>query len=55
VQKPARRYVPAGSVYYFECQGEARLRPDLVQNAITDYGAQIGFGQVIVTNWEASS
>jgi CRISPR-associated protein Cmr3 len=55
LQKPARRYVPAGSVYYFECQGEARLRPDLVQNAITDYGAQIGFGQVIVTNWEASS
>jgi CRISPR-associated protein Cmr3 len=53
VQKPARRYVPAGSVYYFECQGEARLRSDLIQNAITDYGAEIGFGQVIIAEWKA--
>jgi CRISPR-associated protein Cmr3 len=51
--KPARRYVPAGSVYYFECErpGGARLRPELVQGAVTQAGAEIGFGQVIVKEW----
>ena len=37
--KPARRYVPAGSVYFFESKGEARLKPGLTQHAITDFGA----------------
>lgn len=46
--KPARRYVPAGSVYHFESAGEARLRPGLVQQAVTDWGAEIGFGQILV-------
>jgi CRISPR-associated protein Cmr3 len=46
--KPARRYVPAGSVYYFECKGATRL----AQNAITDSGAEIGFGQIIITEWK---
>lgn len=50
-QKSARRFVPAGSVYFFECGESARLRSDLVQNAITDYGAEIGFGQVVVASW----
>jgi len=50
-QKSARRFVPAGSVYFFEHNGSARLRSDLVQNAITDYGAEIGFGQVAVASW----
>lgn len=49
--KPARRYVPAGSVYFFECTGEVRLKPGLVQNAITDFGAEIGFGQIIIKEW----
>jgi len=51
-QKPARRYVPAGSVYYFECDERARLKPGLVQNSITDLGAEIGFGQIIIAEWE---
>jgi CRISPR-associated protein Cmr3 len=50
-QKPARRFVPAGSVYYFEGNSEVRFRSDLIQHAITDYGAEIGFGQVIVAEW----
>lgn len=49
--KPARRYVPAGSVYYFECLGHSRFKPNLIQNAVTDFGAQIGFGQIIVKEW----
>jgi CRISPR-associated protein Cmr3 len=50
-QKAARRYVPAGSVYFFECQGEATFTDDLVNYAITDAGAEIGFGQVIIRRW----
>jgi len=49
--KPARRYVPAGSVYFFECQGQANVKPDLVNSAITDAGAEIGFGQIIIGRW----
>ncbi|MCX7683496.1 MAG: type III-B CRISPR module-associated protein Cmr3 [Anaerolineae bacterium] len=51
-QKTARRYVPAGSVYYFRCNGSARLKPGLVQSAVTHYGAEIGFGQLIMTEWK---
>ncbi|MEW5960175.1 MAG: type III-B CRISPR module-associated protein Cmr3 [Chloroflexota bacterium] len=50
--KAARRYVPAGSVYYFRCEGEARLKPGLIQNALTDFGAEIGFGQIIIPEEE---
>lgn len=46
--KPARRYIPAGSVYYFEHHGNAHLKADLPQNAITDFGAEIGFGQIVI-------
>jgi len=55
--KPSRRYVPAGSVYYFESHGQARVRPGLVQDAVTDsptghsYEAAIGFGQVLIEEW----
>jgi CRISPR-associated protein Cmr3 len=50
--KPARRYVPAGAVYFFTTEGQARLKPDLApQNAITDLGAEIGFGQVLIERW----
>jgi len=47
--RPARRFVPAGSVYYFE--GNALLKPGLPQQAITDFGAEIGFGQTIIKEW----
>ncbi|HXG20573.1 MAG TPA: type III-B CRISPR module-associated protein Cmr3, partial [Methylomirabilota bacterium] len=49
--KPARRYVPAGSVYFFTSDGHARLKPGLTQNAITDAGAEIGFGQILIGEW----
>jgi len=47
-QKAARRYVPAGSVYYFSHDGSAKLK----QDAITESGAAIGFGQIIITEWK---
>lgn len=47
--RPARRFIPAGSVYYFE--GKPDLNPDLIQQAITDFGAEIGFGQTIIKEW----
>lgn len=49
--KPARRYVPAGSVYYFRATGAARLRAELVQGAVTEHGAEIGYGQVLIERW----
>jgi CRISPR-associated protein Cmr3 len=45
--KPAQRFVPAGSVYYFV--GESA--PKLKQTNVTNYGAEIGFGQVILGRW----
>jgi CRISPR-associated protein Cmr3 len=47
VHKPARRYVPSGSVYFFESKGHSRLRTDFV----CDDSAPIGWGQVIVGTW----
>lgn len=47
--RPARRFVPAGSIYYFK--GVPQLQETLVQQAITDFGAQIGFGQIIIKEW----
>ncbi|MGE0826747.1 MAG: type III-B CRISPR module-associated Cmr3 family protein [Candidatus Binatia bacterium] len=49
--KPSRRYIPAGAVYFFEARGEAALKSGLTQNAVTDLGAEIGFGQVLVERW----
>ncbi len=51
MNRPSRRFVPAGSVYYFECERPVSLRPDLIQNAITDFAPEIGFGQFIVKEW----
>lgn len=45
--RPARRFVPAGSVYYFKNSGNAALKTE----SITDYGAEIGFGQIIIKEW----
>ena len=45
--KPSFRYVPAGSVYYFECENEINI------SQLTDLDSliQIGFGQVILKEW----
>lgn len=45
--RPARRFVPAGSVYYFE--GSPQFTEN--QRAATQFGAQIGFGQTIIKEW----
>jgi len=42
--KPARRYLPAGAMYFFENQGATALRA----NTITDDGADFGFGRVLI-------
>lgn len=44
-QKPTRRYVSAGSVYFFEG------KPPLHLGTITQDGARIGFGQFIIGGW----
>jgi len=44
--KSARRYVPAGSVYYFQVNGNGSAQ--LKTNAITDFGSEIGFGQIFI-------
>ena len=46
--RPARRFVTAGSVYYFE--GSHQFAEN--QRAVTDFGAQIGFGQTIIKEWQ---
>lgn len=43
--RASRRYVPAGSVYYFENVKNAKLTTD----SLTEYGAEIGFGRFIVS------
>jgi len=57
-EKPARRFVPAGSVYFFRGRGPCRLRWQGRQDggrawvpAVTDDGAAFGFGQVLVGRW----
>ncbi|NPV08295.1 MAG: type III-B CRISPR module-associated protein Cmr3 [Anaerolineae bacterium] len=50
-QKASRRFVPAGSVYYFTTAGSAQLRSELINQAVTEWGGEIGFGQVIVVEW----
>jgi CRISPR-associated protein Cmr3 len=43
-QKPARRYVPAGSVYYFESNGSVKLKTE----TMTDRDSEIGYGQFFI-------
>jgi|Deesub1362A_J573_1020465.scaffolds.fasta_scaffold03851_8 CRISPR-associated protein Cmr3 len=45
--KPARRYLPPGSVYFFTAKGKARLKSE----TITEDGAEIGFGQILIGRW----
>jgi CRISPR-associated protein Cmr3 len=50
--KPALRYVPAGSVYYFKADADVRLKNGLcdVSPESATLG-QIGFGQVLAGTW----
>jgi CRISPR-associated protein Cmr3 len=50
-QKPSRRYVPAGSVYYFVCNGPVRWRRGPADTALTDEGAEMGYGQFLIGGW----
>lgn len=52
IHRSGKRFVPAGSVYYFTTDGPASLRENLVQSAITDYAPEIGFGQIILKEWK---
>ena len=53
IHRPARRYVPAGSVYYFKAEGDVVLATDAVTDSNAHgYEAAIGFGQVIVGSWQ---
>jgi CRISPR-associated protein Cmr3 len=45
--KPSLRYVPAGSVFFFETENEITF----IASAFTEAGSQIGFGQVMFSNW----
>lgn len=49
-QKPMRAYVPAGSVYFFECDGEVIYKGKPVTDA-PDEG-QIGLGQAFIGVWQ---
>ncbi len=49
-QKPSARWLPAGSVVYFQSAGNAILK----QSALTERGAEIGYGQVVIGEWQSS-
>lgn len=48
--RASQRYVPAGSVYYLEWVGAGSAT--LIHSALTDFGAEIGFGQIIISEKE---
>ncbi len=55
--KPARRFIPAGSVYYLQSKSNEEMKvQEKDENGkpiygISDFGAQIGFGQVLIGEW----
>jgi CRISPR-associated protein Cmr3 len=51
--RPARRFVPAGSVYYFRAEPGARLRPvdGCWWPVFTQWGAEVGFGVAVIGGW----
>ncbi|MFZ3071235.1 MAG: type III-B CRISPR module-associated protein Cmr3 [Anaerolineaceae bacterium] len=53
LHRPSRRYVPAGSVYYFKCDDDKSVtwQTSLIQFAVTELGSEIGFGQIIIEEW----
>lgn len=52
-QRPSRRFVPAGSVYYFRAERGTRLRPvdGCWWPAFTQWGAEVGFGVAVIGGW----
>lgn len=48
-EKPMRGYVPAGSIYYFESEGEVSYNGEPVTDDPAE--GQIGFGQVFIGQW----
>ena len=46
--KASQRYVPAGSVYFFESKGQVKLK----KHAFTEAMHEIGFGQVMIVEWK---
>lgn len=48
--KPLQRFVPAGSVFYFEAQGSVAYK----NIPLTEYGAEIGYGQICISSKEWS-
>jgi CRISPR-associated protein Cmr3 len=46
--KASQRYVPAGSVYYFEGKNEVKL----IEQEFTEAMKEIGFGQVMIVEWK---
>jgi CRISPR-associated protein Cmr3 len=54
-QKVMHRYVPAGSIFFFECDGPAqRKKENGVLRPVTDDNCdgQIGFGQIYTGRWD---
>jgi hypothetical protein len=41
-------FAPAGSVYYFEAEGEVSYRGE----PVTEYEGQIGYGEVLFGKWD---
>jgi CRISPR-associated protein Cmr3 len=50
--KPARRYIPAGSVYYFMPKSSVFIKPSVFETGMTEEGAGMGFGQIILEEYE---
>lgn len=46
--KPLRRYVPAGSVFYFQAQGDVIFK----NVPLTENGAEIGYGHICISSKE---
>jgi CRISPR-associated protein Cmr3 len=46
--KPMWAFAPAGSVYYFEAEGEVSYTGE----PVTEYGGQIGYGEVLFGKWD---
>lgn len=44
--RASRRFVPAGSVYYFKSNGAK-----LLKDSLTDFGGEFGLGQILIKEW----
>ena len=46
--RPTRRFVPAGSVYYFENKSNSA---SLLKDSLTEFGGEFGLGQILIEEW----